>query len=417
MLFQKIFKWQALVAVILLFVIWFLWPVYGFYAHRKGAPMLPFGFMVEPQEDPVSQVLKDVHFKQVATQSLARLTEHRHAISAPGISAAVAIDGKLVWAGASGWADIASQKPVTPKTQFRIGSTSKALTNTLLARMVEAGEVGLDTPIENYMSLPNPEWGQLTLRQLASHRAGLPDYKDNQDLMGLYRSLALNKRYPTALSSLDVFDGSPLVNTPGTEVYYSTYNTVLLSAVLEKIKDNKPFSHVIDAFLFKPLGMDSTMAEFELKDNSELATFYWNDDGHHEQFREFRNVDLSHRLAGGGYISTPIDLVKLGSAWLDADFISQKTRQEFWTPIRMPNGEVNHQNYALGWRVKMHEGIYNANHGGVSRGAQCWLMVVPDSNLSVAVVINSNTDEFWDFGKVSMVLAQLFLEENSKPVR
>ncbi|MEM6531601.1 MAG: serine hydrolase domain-containing protein [Myxococcota bacterium] len=58
-----------------------------------------------------------------------------------GFSAAVSIKGRVVWAGAVGFADIASARPVTPDTRFRIDSTSKALTATALARLVQRGQV------------------------------------------------------------------------------------------------------------------------------------------------------------------------------------------------------------------------------------------------------------------------------------
>src|SRR5690606_26180686 len=116
------------------------------------------------------------------------LSQHRANIHAPAISGAVAIDGKIVWAGAVGWENIENQIPATADTQFRIGSTSRAVTATLLAKMVQAGNVELDKPISNYyQNLPNPAWENLTLRQLASHSSGLPDYIDNYgDLWGFY---------------------------------------------------------------------------------------------------------------------------------------------------------------------------------------------------------------------------------------
>lgn len=111
-------------------------------------------------------------------------------------------------------------------------------------------------------------------------------------------------------------------------------------------------------------------------------------------------------------MSTPSDLVKLGAAWLDHDFIRPETRAQFWQPQILADGKINEENYALGWRwadYKDEQGqLYNANHGGVSRGAQSWLMVIPDKNMVVAVMINSNVEKFWDFGEVSIPLARLF---------
>ena len=161
--------------------------------------------------------------------------------------------------------------------------------------------------------------------------------------------------------------------------------------------------------------MNATMAEFQGEDSVNLAKFYWNNNGRSNQVRQWRDVDLSHRLAGGGFISTSSDLAKMGNAFLNDDFISAKTRNIFWTPQMLPDGSETPNGYALGWRVLTREiddeigEITFANHGGVSRGAQSWLMVLPKHNISVAVNINSNTKVFWDFGKVSMEILKPFL--------
>jgi serine beta-lactamase-like protein LACTB len=52
-----------------------------------------------------------------------KLNLHHKTINAPGMSAAVGIDGKLVWAGTAGWADIEQAIPVSTNTPFRVGST------------------------------------------------------------------------------------------------------------------------------------------------------------------------------------------------------------------------------------------------------------------------------------------------------
>ncbi|HSC68554.1 MAG TPA: serine hydrolase domain-containing protein [Cellvibrio sp.] len=393
--------------------LWFGWPIYQFFAHEGMVPMLLPVNLVLPEPTPQATAYP-AHPQSQAALDL--LTGHKTNIHAPAISAAVAIDGKIVWAGAAGWADIEAQIPATTDTQFRTGSTAKALTGTLLAKMVQEGRIDLDAPIANYHAhLPNENWGQLTPRQLASHSSGLPDYIDNsEDWWGYYHLLTLKKRYISVDESLEVFDDSSLLFKPGSQYHYTTFNTVLLSAVLEAVA-GEAYLQLMHKKIFGPLNMTATDAEHELSDRHSLASFYWNDDGHAANFRRWRRVDLSHRLAGGGFISTPSDLVKLGSAWLDDTFISPAIRAQFWQPQKLTGGSVNESNYALGWRWADYEDdqgkLHNANHGGVSRGAQSWLMVIPEKNMAVAVMINSNVEEFWDFSQVSIPLARLFLQE------
>jgi serine beta-lactamase-like protein LACTB len=393
-----------------------LWPVYESMAH-KSRISFPFFYQYEgiPKVSPTDQTLYNEAYKAAGDKSLELMTTHKVAINAPAISAAIAIDGKLVWSGASGWANIEDATPVKTNTQFRIGSTAKALTGTALARMYDSKTIDLDSKISVYMTnLPNDEWQKITPRQLASHTAGLPHYKDNNDYMGLYKTMSLSTRYEHVEESLSIFDESTLLFEPGTKFSYSTFGTVLLSAVMENAA-KVPYLEIMNNQVFEPLEMNSTMAEFQGENSENLAKFYWNNKGRTNQVREWQAVDLSHRLAGGGFISTSSDLVKMGSAFLRDDFISPETRATFWTHQSLPDGTKTPMGYSLGWRVltrEVDEGIGKitfVNHGGVSRGAQSWLMVIPEYNMSVAVNINSNTDVFWDFGKISMELMKTFI--------
>ncbi len=390
--------------------IWFAAPIYQFLAYEGKVPMLFPADIAAPDTYPQTTAFL-VHPQSTAALTL--LAQHRAKIHAPAISAAVAVDGKILWAGAIGWENIEQQIPASERTQFRIGSTSKAVTATLLAKFVQEGKIDLDKPLSKYMSdLPNSQWKSITPRQLASHSSGLPDYLDNYgDVWGMYYLFKLNKRYTSVRESLEVFDDTSLLFTPGSQFHYASFNTVLQSVVLESVA-GEPFLNAMHNNIFKPLGMNATSAEYELSGPNSSATFYWNKDGKHSAFRVWQNVDLSHRLAGGGFISTPSDMVTLGSAWLNDDFIAPQTRALFWRPQKLTDGSTNPQKYALGWRWAEYDDgkgiISNANHGGVSRGSQSWLMVIPERKMAVAVMINANVEEFWDFGQVSMPLARLF---------
>lgn len=412
----RITKLKLLSTSLLLVLIGILWPIYDGFAHKGKVSFPPFYQFIDiPKNNPTEQNLYNGKYKDAGITALELLTQHKVNINAPAISAAVSIDGKLAWAGASGWSDIESEIPVSINTQFRIGSTSKALTGTALARLVDKGSINIDKPISNYMhNLPNEKWRDITSRQLASHTAGLPHYKENTDYLGLYKTISLSTRYENVEDALSIFDGSELLFEPGTQFSYSSFGTVLLSAVMENAV-NMPYLEIMEKQVFTPLKMNSTMAEFKGEASKNLATFYWNNKGDSVQVRKWRNVDLSHRLAGGAFISTSSDLVRMGNAYLQDDYITKKTRNDFWTPQTLPDGTKTPNGYALGWRymnIKVDEkfgDITVANHGGVSRGAQSWLMVVPEHNMSVAVNINANTNEFWDFGKVSMELVKIFI--------
>jgi len=391
-------------------------PVYQFYAHKHAVPNWSFDYVEIPKQPPVTSEHFNPAYQGVFSDASNLISEHQRKIHSPGITAAVAIDGQLVWAGASGWADIEQKRPMTMSSQFRVGSTSKAINATLLAKLVEAGKLTLDTPISSFESgQMNQQWQNITPRQLASHSSGLPHYKDNNDWVGLYQTIALNTLFTDVAKSVDVFDDSDLLFSPGDEFSYSSLGTVLLSAVMQDSM-SQTYQDAMKTQVFEPLSMTNSSADENVE---HLVSFYLRQPQQPHKLAQWRDVDLSHRLAGGGFVSTSIDLVKLGLGFNSDEFLSKEVRDAFWTPQRLNNGEVNPQNYGIGWRVResdFGEGVgtlFHANHGGVSRGAQSWLMVLPEHNMAVAVNINSKTDHFWDFGSVSYELVKLFLKHKT----
>ena len=388
--------------------LWLAWPVYGFLAHNGNAPLPPWGWLEMPDSVPASQQVLDARYAEAGERALSAMAAHREAIGAPAMTAAVAVHGQLVWQGAVGWADIEKQTPASTDTIFRIGSTSKAITATALARLVERGLIDLDAPIAEYLSeLPNPDWANITPRMLASHMAGIPHYGDNQDRRGLYQTLAMDRYYPDVRDALDIFNDSPLRFEPGTDFEYSSLGTVLLGAVMSAAAGSS-YRQIVREEVLQPAVMNSTVvASKQAAETDAMATFYYrdfeDDDSETERYRRWRPVDLSQRLPGGGWASTSADLVRMGALHLDEDYISAAVREQFWTPQRLSSGEVNEQGYAIGWRWREEtlDGVgqvRNANHGGVSRGAKSWLLVFPDQSMSIAFNINSRAEQFSEFG-------------------
>ncbi|MDT8429615.1 MAG: serine hydrolase domain-containing protein [Pseudomonadales bacterium] len=381
-------------------IAYMLLPIYGFMAEDYPVLRGPWGWREVPTQAPYQQGVVAPGYEMAAVAAAELLQQHRAVLHAPALSAAVVIDGDLIWSAATGWSDLAEQRAATPQTLFRIGSTSKPITGTLLARFIDAGLLDLDTPISAYVTdLPNPQWAAITLRQLASHSSGLPDYETNRDWLGVYQSMALRRHHTDIREGLANFDGAPLRHDPGTWFEYSSYGTNLLAVVLQEV-GGKPFQRLIQDWLRTPLGIETPLPDADIPAR---ATFYQLDGS---MARRWREVDLSNKLPGGGFMSRPEDLAVLGAAWLDDRFISAETRNEFWTPQRLADGTVNEQAYALTWRWSERSNM--ANHGGVSKGSKAWLAVYPAQRMVIALTMNTNVNEFSDFAAVQYALKEVF---------
>lgn len=74
----------------------------------------------------------------------------------------------------------------------------------------------------------------------------------------------------------------------------------------------KPFEQLVDELVLQPLGLAKTQPEHLLINWDKLASFYMSDDGLYGLTPEQK---LSNKVAGGGYVSTPTELVELGIAF------------------------------------------------------------------------------------------------------
>ena len=187
-----------------------------------------------PEPNPIRAHLYDQKYAQVAREAELILTHARSEINVPSLSVAVARDGRLIWAGAIGWQSIERRIEATPNTRYRIGSTSKTVTATVLARLVDKQLIDLDKPIEKYSPEILEKWALLTPRQLMSHTAGIVGYDENRDLEGLYQTLRLQKHYSDLADTLETIDDSDLMFPPGERFSYSSFDVNLMSVVMQK---------------------------------------------------------------------------------------------------------------------------------------------------------------------------------------
>ena len=95
-----------------------------------------------------------------------------------GFAIAVVQDGKVIHSKGYGFRDLKTQKPVTTKTLFAIGSSTKSFTVTSLAALVDQGKLDWDKPVHDYLPdfrlMDQFASERMTPRDLVTHRSGLP---------------------------------------------------------------------------------------------------------------------------------------------------------------------------------------------------------------------------------------------------
>ena len=145
--------------------------------------------------------------------------------------------------------------PVTPDTVFQVASVSKPLTSTVLAALVGEQKVDWDTPVNELdpqFQLSDP-WvtKQLTLKDLLSHRSGLPDHAGD-----LLEDLGFDQQ-----SIMQKLRLEPL---KGFRSNYAYTNFGFTEAALAAAKaSNMSWKALVQEKLLNPLGMTATSTTFQ----------------------------------------------------------------------------------------------------------------------------------------------------------
>ena len=312
----------------------------------------------------------------------------------PGLSVAVSVDGEVIWSEAFGYADIENQVPITTDSKFRIGSISKPFTATAIAQLVADGKLDLDAPVQRYVpSFPEKKC-TITTRQLGGHLAGIRHYVGNEMMSDVY--------YPTVESGLSIFSKDPLVHKHGSAYLYSSYGWNLISAVVEGASEIN-FLDYMQHNVFSVLGMGHTEADYEANEIDNRVSFYERGEDGMPELSPY--VDNSYKWAGGGFLSTPLDILIFANAYLGEDLFDEETKALLFTSQKTLEGKET--GYGIGWSVsKDKKGRTLLGHTGGSVGGTSIFQMNPEQNVVVALTINQSSASL----NVGRELMQLVLD-------
>src|SRR5262245_3954317 len=299
----------------------------------------------------------------------------------PGLSAAIALEGQVLWEQGYGLADLENEVPARPETAYRSASIGKCITATAALRLVERGELDLDAPIQEFTdAFPVKPW-PITARQLLNHTSGIRHYggpRDREEHMSTVH-------YASVAAALAPFKDDPLLFEPGTQWSYSTYGYDVLGCVLEGAAGVE-FMPLIRREVFEPCGMTSSRADVPSEIVPHRAAGYTLVDG---RLENAFHVDMSNRLPAGGYLTTAPDLARFAAKFIDGELVSGATRDAMLTEVRLRNGDS--VNYGLGWAIGEDPAGNTdgtATHGGSSPGVSGMLFIEPAKRLAVAFLTN-----------------------------
>lgn len=287
----------------------------------------------------------------------------------------VAKNGEVLYLKAQGWSNKRKKELMTKDTPMHVASVSKVVTAVAVLKLVQEGKLKLEDDIRNF--LPEILYNGITIRDLLSHRSGIPYY-------GYFTFKTWN--LGTTLKNKNILKlinkhRFPLNFQPNTHFSYCNTNFALLALIVERITDQK-FPHAMKTIIFDPLKMDnsfilSSKKEWKNSSQSYKSTF------------ELQGFDYLDAVYGDKNLyTTALDLLKLDKALYGNAFLHDSIKKQMFKGYSYER--PGKSNYGLGIRLKeekgketyfFHTGWWHGNTACYSRLQKDTICIIALSNV------------------------------------
>lgn len=304
----------------------------------------------------------------------------------PGIAVVVVHNDATVFLEGFGSRRLGSTEPVDADTVFQLASVSKPITSSAIAAVVSQGGISWDTPVMQH--LPETVIGgraigpKVTLRDLLSHRSGLPDHAgDELEDIGFDRA--------TVLARLGLLDTG---NRFRAEYAYTNFGFTAAAEATARAT-GRPWHELTQEQLFRPLGMTRTSslhADFighsNRADLHQLSNGTWT-------LSPGRQSDA--QSPAGGVSSTVRDLATWMKKQLKAEAssaLAETHRPQMISTAPADPARDQAQLYGLGWNVGRDRtnAVRLSHSGAFNLGAATAITLLPAEGLGIAVLTNGS---------------------------
>ncbi|WP_299821532.1 serine hydrolase domain-containing protein [uncultured Pontibacter sp.] len=300
---------------------------------------------------------------------------------------------QVIYKGAFGYADFQRKDTLRTHTAFQLASVSKQFTAMAIMLLKEQGKLTYEDSVQQH--LPQFPYRGITIRQLLTHRSGLPNYTYFSDKLWSDRNKAITN--DDVLHLMEAHQPQ-VYYQPGTRFDYSNTGYFLLASIVEKVA-GMPFSTYLEQHVFSPLHMNHTFTY-----NQSIAEKAPNVATGHTGGRRKRSPDYLDTVLGDkGIYSTVEDLYKWDQALYTNKLVKQETLREAFTGSRLERKKE--EDYGFGWRIRpLDNGDTVVYHGGLWHGYATYLQRNPKDHSALIVLSNVPNGSFRHLKEVQQVL-------------
>ncbi len=314
-----------------------------------------------------------------------KVEKRRAELGIPGMSLAIVKDGEVIYSKGLGYKDFEKKVPVTPDTQFAIGSATKAFTALSVLMSQDAGKLSLDDSPKKllpYFKMYDADADKaITIRDLLSHSSGL----NRTDLAMMTGKLNRAELIQVAAQA------KPTAKLRERFQYQNIMYTAAGELVTQAEK--MPWEKFVPERIFKPLGMNnSNMLISQMEKSPDHSYGYvYNFDTKETKRLPYRTID---EIAPAGSInSSANDMAKwlqfvLAGGVADGKRIVSEKGFEEWLKPQIKTNPSGTSNYALGWFLQKWNGLGVVQHGGNIDGFNSLVAMIPEKKLGFVMLTN-----------------------------
>ena len=299
-------------------------------------------------------------------------------------TAAIMVDGKIVYAEGFGMADREKSIPVNKATIFNIGSISKMHVAAAIMLLVDDGKVSLDRPVTDYLPefrMADNRYKAITVRMTLNHTSGLPGTEGANSFGSIYYD---NVKQET----IDTLARSHLKHAPGAMAVYCNDGFTLAEMIVERVSGQR-YMDFLNERMFKPLGLKNTGMGVGAIKGKPVASYYDPKTG------KIQDLEVLSILGAGGLSSTAEELCRFVDALLSENRLLKKASltemKKAQPPASAPKLRHPAISCGLGWDITSAPaydaaGVQVFGKSGGTGHYSSMVYTVPDKRISVAFI-------------------------------
>lgn len=288
----------------------------------------------------------------------------------PGMAVGIVKNDKITFQQYYGQGNLENDDKVSPKSMFRVYSTTKLIANVGLFKLIEEGKVSLDDKISKYIENLPKDWQNIQVKNLLSHSSGLPDMADMKD----FSEKATNNEVINRLSSEKIeFEA-------GDHYRYNQTNYLLISMIIEKIT-GKTFEEYILENQF-PDSRNQVVFSSNSVEKIPNRIGKYNYNSEKKQYEKLTSIDGVRSHSANGLAVTLPAFLQWSIHFSKNDFLKPETKRMMWKPFNYKN---NDWAFGHGWEITDNN---NTKSYGFSGGNVSAYSIFPDKNMAIVVMYN-----------------------------